>query len=50
MTSKDRDKYRERLPYDHSKFFSTVGPKKSYEHKFQMKYSYKNLDDNENSS
>ena len=46
MTPKDKADYRERLPYDYSKFFSTGGPKRGYEHKFQIKYSYRNLDVN----
>ncbi|CAF0911051.1 unnamed protein product [Rotaria sordida] len=43
MTEKDKDDYRKRLPYDYTKFVSAGGPKKGYEHKFNIKYSYKNL-------
>jgi oxysterol 7-alpha-hydroxylase len=41
MTEQDRDEYRKKLPYDYSKMISSGGPKKGYEHKFDMKYSYK---------
>ncbi|CAF3079356.1 unnamed protein product [Rotaria sp. Silwood2] len=44
MTEKDKDDYRKKLPYDFSKFISSGGPKKGHEHKFDIKYSYKNFD------
>jgi oxysterol 7-alpha-hydroxylase len=44
MTEQDKDDYRKKLPYDYSKFVSSGGPKKGHEHKFDIKYSYKNLD------
>ena len=43
MTEHDRDTFRERLPYDYSKIVAIGGAKKGYEHKFDIKYSYKNL-------
>ncbi|CAF4264470.1 unnamed protein product [Rotaria magnacalcarata] len=43
MTEKDKEDFRNRLPYDYSKFGAASGPKKGYEHKFDIKYSYKNL-------
>lgn len=45
MTEQDKEEYRKKLPYDYSKFVSSGGPKKGYEYKFDIKYSYKNLDD-----
>jgi oxysterol 7-alpha-hydroxylase len=44
MTEQDKADYRKRLPYDYSKIVSSGGPKKGFEHKFDIKYSYKNLD------
>ena len=44
MTEKDKDDCRKKLPYDYTKFVASGGPKKGYEHKFDIKYSYKNLD------
>ncbi|CAF1038046.1 unnamed protein product [Rotaria sordida] len=44
MTEQDKDDYRKKLPYDYTKMISSGGPKKGYEHKFDIKYSYKNLD------
>ncbi len=39
MTELDKEDYRKRLPYDYSKLASSSGPKKGYEHKFNIKYS-----------
>jgi len=44
MTDQDKDDYRKKLPYDYSKFVSTGGPTKDHKHKFDIKYSYKNMD------
>ncbi len=44
MTEQDKADYRKKLPYDYTKFVSSGGAKKGYEHKFDIKYSYKNLD------
>jgi oxysterol 7-alpha-hydroxylase len=44
MTEEDKDDYRKKLPYDYSKFAGSSGPKKGFKHKFDIKYSYKNLD------
>ena len=44
MTEEDRDEYRKKLPYDYAKIVTSGGPKKGYEHKFDIKYSYKNMD------
>jgi oxysterol 7-alpha-hydroxylase len=44
MTEQDKDDYRKKLPYDYTKYVSSGGPKKGYEHKFDIKYSYKNFD------
>jgi oxysterol 7-alpha-hydroxylase len=43
MTEQDKEDYRKKLPYDYSKFVSSGGPKKGYEYKFDIQYSYKNL-------
>ena len=43
MTEEDRDEYRKKLPFDNTKVISSGGPKKGYEHKFDIKYSYKTL-------
>ena len=45
MTEQDKEEYRKRQPYDYSKLIFTSGPKKGYEHKFDIRYSYKNFDD-----
>ena len=44
MTEEDKEEYRKKLPYDYAKMVTSGGPKKGYEHKFDMKYSYKNMD------
>ena len=44
MTEEDKADFRRRLPYDYSKVVSGGGPKKGYGHKFNIKYSYKNID------
>jgi hypothetical protein len=44
MTEQDKADYQKKLPYDYTKFVSSGGPKKGFEHKFDIKYSYKNLD------
>ncbi|CAF4708823.1 unnamed protein product, partial [Rotaria sp. Silwood2] len=44
MTEKDKDNYRKKLPYDYAKLVSSGGPTKDHLHKFDVKYSYKNLD------
>ena len=44
MTEKDKDDCRKKLPYDYTKFVASGGPKKGYKHKFDIQYSYKNLD------
>jgi oxysterol 7-alpha-hydroxylase len=44
MTEQDKEDFCRKLPYDYSKFVSSGGPKKGYEQKFDIKYSYKNLD------
>ena len=45
MTEQDKEEYRKKLPYDYSKVISSSGPIKSYWHKFNIKYSYKNMHD-----
>lgn len=43
MTETDRQAFRKKLPYDYTKFLSSGGPKKGYEHKFDISYSYRSL-------
>ena len=43
ITEQDKHDYRKRLPYDYSKLISSGGPQHGYEHKFDIKYSYKNI-------
>ena len=46
MTEQDKDEFQTRLPYDYSKLAVLAGPKKGYKHKFEVKYSYKNVNIN----
>ena len=46
MTEQDKADFCKRLPYNYSKIVSSGGPKKDYAHKFDIKYSYKNVDMN----
>lgn len=43
MTEQDKNEFRTRLPYDYSKLVVLAGPRKGYKHKFDIKYSYKNV-------
>ena len=44
MTEQDKEAYRKRQPYDYSKLVFSSGPRKDSKHKFDIRYSYRNLD------
>ena len=44
ITEEDKTEFRKKLPFDYTRIVGSGGPKKGYEHKFDVKYSYKNLD------